>query len=148
MKTMKFSRRHFIKLGGAAAGILGFGSFAFGQKKSFFADELSAQMLADPLFGYGAEEFKKYLDTGFSLMTEGATITAVLAAVKSSEVRRNQNFRNRRAECFTLSFNLPSDAPQATYKVFHPNLGSFDLFLVPGKSDESASLLHAVVNRI
>ena len=31
--TMKFSRRHFIKLGGAtAATIFGFGSFTFGQK--------------------------------------------------------------------------------------------------------------------
>ena len=146
---MKFSRRHFIKLGGAtAAGVLGFGSFAFGQKKSFFANGLPDGMLADPLFGYTADEFKKHLGTGFTLMTENAAITAVLTAVKSSVVSRNKSARNRRAECFTLSFQLPSDAPQATYTVFHPQLGTFDLFLVPGRSDKTESLLHAVINRV
>jgi len=146
---MKFSRRHFIKLGGAAAaGILGFGSFAFGQKKSFFADRLPDGMLADPLFGYTADEFKKHLGTGFTLMTENAAITAVLTAVISSAVSRNKTARNRRAECFTLSFQLPSDAPQSTYTVFHPQLGTFDLFLVPGRSDKTESLLHAVINRV
>lgn len=146
---MKFSRRHFIKLGGAtAAGIFGFGSFTFGQKISVSANDLPAEMFADPLYGHGADDFRKYLGTEFSLLTEGEMITAVLADVKSSVVRRNHNFRNRRAECFTLSFNLPSDMPQATYTIFHPNLGNFDLFLVPGKSDEADSLLHAVINRI
>ena len=81
-------------------------------------------------------------------MTESAVVTAVLTAVKSSVVSRNQTTRNRGAECFTLSFKLPSDALQATYTVFHPQLGTFNLFLVPGKSDQADSLLHAVINRI
>ncbi|MDQ3130916.1 MAG: twin-arginine translocation signal domain-containing protein [Acidobacteriota bacterium] len=146
---MKFSRRHFIKLGGAtAAAIFGFGSFTFGQKNSVTGDDFPAEMFADPLYGHGADNFRKYLGTEFSLMTKSETITAVLADVKSSVVGKNKKFGNKRAECFTLSFNLPSDAPQATYKVLHPNLGNFDLFLVPGKSDEADSLLHAVINRI
>ncbi|MGI8642373.1 MAG: DUF6916 family protein [Pyrinomonadaceae bacterium] len=146
---MKFSRRHFIKLGGAtAAGILGFGNFAFGQKKSFFADQLPDGVLADPLFGYTAEDFRKYLGTEFSLMTEGAAITAVLTAVRSSLAPGKKSARVKRAECYTLSFQLPSNAPQATYTVFHPRLGTFDLFLVPGKTDNAEFLLHAVINRI
>lgn len=146
---MKFSRRHFITLGGAtAAGILGFGSFAVGQKKFFFADDLPAEMLADPLFGYTANDFRQYLGTEFSLMTESGAVTAVLTSVKSSVVSRNKTARNKKAECFTLSFDLPSDAPQATYTVFHPRLGTFDLFLVPGRSNTAESRLHAVVNRI
>ena len=115
MTTMKFSRRHFIKLGGAtAAGILGFGSFAFGQKKSFFADDLSSKALADPVFGHSADDFKKHLGTKFSLKTESAAITAVLVAVKSSATFKNVTARNKKPECFTLSFHLPSEAPQAT----------------------------------
>lgn len=146
---MKFSRRHFIKLGGAtAATIFGFGSFTFGQKKSVTAGDFPAEMFADPLYGHGADDFRKYLGTDFTLMTEGAMISAALVAVNSSVIRRNKNNRNIKAECFTLSFRLPSDAPQATYTVFHPNLGNFDLFLVPGKSDKAESLLHAVINRI
>jgi len=59
--SMKFSRRNFIKLGGATmVGILGFGEIAFGEKKSFFADQLSDGMLTDPLFGYTAADFKKH----------------------------------------------------------------------------------------
>ena len=145
---MKFSRRHFIKLGGAtAAGTLGFGNLAIGQKNFLFADRLPHSLLTDPLFNYTADEFRKYLGTEFYLMCPGATDTAVLTAVKSS-VSRNKNARNKRAECFTLSFHLPSDAPQATYTVIHPHLGTFDLLLVPGKNDKAESLLHAVINRI
>lgn len=142
---MKFSRRNFIKLGSATTlGILGFGGVSFGRTKSFFADDLPAGMFSDPLFGHSADVFKKYIGTSFSMITESVALTVVLSAVKSSVVPG----RNRRAECFTLTFNLPSDSPQATYAVFHPNLGNFDLFLVPGKTNEAKSLLHAVVNRI
>jgi hypothetical protein len=144
---MKFSRRHFIKLGGATAvGTLGFGKFAFGQKHSFFADQLPDGMLADPLFGYTANDFRQHLGTDFSLTTESGTVTAVLTAVKSSVVAGNKTARNKRAECFMLSFRLSSNALQATYTVFHPRLGTFDLFLVPGKNNQAESLLHAVIN--
>jgi len=146
---MKFSRRNFIRLGGATAvGALGFGSFAFGQKKFFFAAQLPDGMLTDPLFGYTADDFRQYLGTKFSLTTEGAAVTAVLTAVKSSVVSGNKTARNKKAECFMLSFHLPSDVLQATYTVSHWRFGTFDLFLVPGKSDKAESLLHAVVNRV
>jgi hypothetical protein len=146
---MKFSRRHFIKLGGATAmGTLGLGSLAFGQKNSFFADRLPDSSLANPSFNYTADEFRKYLGTKFYLMRPGATDTVKLTAVKSSVVSKNITARSKRAECFTLTFQLPSNAPQATYTVSHPRLGTFSLLLVPGNNDKAESLLHAVVNRI
>ena len=146
---MTFSRRHFIKLSGAtSAGILGLGSFAFGKKKSFFVDDLPSEIYGDPLFGYTAADFRKYLGTEFSLLTESVPITGVLVAVKSSATSRNGTAQGRNAECFTLSFRLPSDATQATYTVFHPRLGTFNLFSVPGRSSSAKSLLHAVVNRV
>lgn len=144
---MKFSRRHFIKMGGATgAGILGFGNFAFGREKSFFADKLPAEILAVPL--YNANDFRQSLGTNFSLTTQSVVINAVLIAIKSSATSRNKTAQNKKAECFTLTFQLPSDAPQATYTVFHPRFETFDLFLVPGQSGKAESLLHAVINRI
>lgn len=146
---MKFSRRNFIKLGSATAlGTLGLGNSAFGQKNSFFADRLSVNSLANPLSKYTADEFRKYLGAKFYLESPGATDTAKLTAVKSSTVSKNVTARNKKAECFTLTFQLPSDAPQAIYTVSHPRLGTFDLLLVPGKNEKAESLLHAVVNRI
>ena len=77
-------------------------------------------MLADPLLGYTANDFRQHLGTEFSLTTESGAATAVLTAVNSSVVAGNKNARNKRAECFTLSFQLPSNALQATYTVLHP----------------------------
>ena len=145
---MRFSRRHFIKLGGATAiGILGSGNFAFGQNEASFYNRLPAEALADPLFGYTADSFRRHLGTSFYMTGESEAVNAMLTAVTSSAFK-NRAVRNRKAECFTLSFVLPSDAPQTTYKVFHSQLGTFDLFLVPGKNDKDESLLHAVINRI
>ncbi len=146
---MKFSRRNFIKLGGATAmGTLGLGNLAFGQKNSFFADQLSVSSLANPLSNYTADEFRKHLGTKFYLASSGATDAAKLTAVKSSMVSKNITARNKKAECFTLTFQLPSNAPQAVYTVSHSRLGTFDLLLVPGKNEKAESLLHAVINRI
>ena len=145
---MEFSRRHFIKLGASAAGVAGFGSFAFGQEKSFLNDDLRSALLADPLFGYTAKDFRKHLGTKFTIMTESAAQTAVLVDVKSSEASKDESASNKKAECFTLSFQTPSKESQATYTIFHPRLGTFNLFLVPGQSNKAESLLHAVVNRI
>jgi hypothetical protein len=55
-----------------------------------------------------------------------------------------------RGECFSLVFRAPAGAPlaQLTYRVEHPQLGDFPLFLVPlGPSDEGRLELEAVVNR-
>ena len=146
---MKFSRRNFIRLGGTTAlGSLGLGNLAFGQKNSFFADRLPDSSLANPLSDYTADEFRKYLGTKFYLKSSGATDAAKLTAVKSSTVSKNVTARNKKAECFTLTFQLPSDAPQEIYTVSHSRLGTFSLLLVPGKNENAESLLHAVVNRI
>jgi len=131
---MRFSRRNFIKTGGLAiAGVLGFTEFARGQKRR-----------GDALSAYGADFFNNYLDTEFTLYSEAAETTAVLVAVKETVSRR----RKSTAECFTLSFQIPTEAAQATYTVFHPQMRVFDLFLVPGASEEGEHLLNAVINRI
>lgn len=55
-------------------------------------------------------------------------------------------------ECFSLVFRAAADAPldQRTYRLEHPALGDFPLFLVPlGPSDDDGRLeLEAVVYRL
>jgi hypothetical protein len=54
--------------------------------------------------------------------------------------------------CFSLIFRAAADAPlaQCTYRVEHPSLGAFPLFLVPlGPSEDDGRMeLQAIVNRL
>jgi hypothetical protein len=54
--------------------------------------------------------------------------------------------------CFSLVFRAAADAPleQLTYRVEHPSLGAFPLFLVPlGPSEDDGRMeLQAIVNRL
>jgi hypothetical protein len=152
---MKISRRNFIKLGSAAA-FVGTNFLmpvsAPGQKTDGGLGALSPEALADPFFYLTAADFKKYAGTEFLLFTETGAIAAVLLdvtqvqAAKSAR-RLSKNPSQPVAETFSLSFNLPTEGyTQATYRLQHPNLGEFDLFLVP--EGRSKFLLHAVINRI
>ena len=152
---MNISRRNFIKLGSAAA-FVGTNFLvpvsALGQKTDGGLGALSPEALADPFFYLTAADFKKYAGTEFLLFTETGAIAAVLSnvtqvkAAKSAR-RVSKNSSQPVAETFSLSFNLPTEGfTQATYRLQHPNLGEFDLFLVP--EARSKFLLHAVINRI
>lgn len=144
---MNFSRRNFIRLSGtAAAGILGLTTFASGQIRTVSKSNLPGEIYSDPLFHYNAEIFREFIGAKFSLVNkEGSPADAILTAVEDS----NAGGSNKKKEnCFVLSFEVKSAKPQTTYAVFHPRLGTFDLFLVPGKSVAGKYLLHAVVNRI
>ncbi len=151
---MSISRRNFIKLGGAAA-LVGANFLkpvsAAGQKTDSL-NALPAEVLDDPFFYLTADDFKKYAGTEFTLFTETGAITVVLSKVaqeKSAKIDRRAKKGSSKpgAETFSLSFNLPTEGlTQATYRIQHPSLGEFDLFLVP--EADSKSLLYAVINRI
>src|SRR5713226_6985949 len=53
-------------------------------------------------------------------------------------------------ECFSLLFRGGSVAlPQHSYKIEHPSLGTFQLFLVPGGPDDNgAQSFVAIINRL
>ena len=152
---MNISRRNFIKLGSAAA-FVGTNFLmpvsAPGQKTDGGFGALSPEALADPFFYLTAEDFKKYAGTEFLLFTETGAIAAVLSDVTQIKAAKSASRAGRKssqpvAETFSLSFNLPTEGfTQATYRLQHPNLGEFDLFLVPEAS--SKFLLYAVINRI
>lgn len=92
-------------------------------------------------------DFERHIGSYFQLTTESDTIQSTLIEVKDSRGRQKAKGT---AENFSLVFLLSqeTEAPQLTYTITHQTLGSFQLFLVPGKSAENQQLLIAVINRL
>lgn len=153
---MNISRRNFIGLGSAA--VFSGTNFltpvsAAEQKMHSGFGALSAEVIDDPLFYLTGADFKKHVGKEFLLTCEAGGIAGVLSnvtqikAIKSDNSAKETSPQQPVAETFTLSFRLPiNDFRQATYRLWHPKLGEFDLFLVP--EARSKFLLYAVVNRI
>jgi hypothetical protein len=155
---MKISRRSFIKAGTVFTAFAGTNLFiapaAEAQKiNADFAGALPAEVFADPFLYLTSEDFKKYVGSEFSLITETGAIAVVLVNLtqktKSKLASKKTSGRKAVPEAFTLSFEAEKAAfSQKTYKLFHPNLSEFDLFLVPGENLNGKIRLHAVINRI
>jgi hypothetical protein len=156
---MNTTRRNFIKASALAAFFAGtdlFASTASAAENSAALGELQTEISGDRLFYLTAEDFKKYIGAQFSLIGEkdvvNAELSSVAQSVKPPGIARSLNKASSRKltkETFTLSFRVPSGGfSQATYQVWHPNLGQFDLFLVPSGKGHDQILVHAVINRI
>lgn len=156
---MNTTRRNFIKSSAFAAFFAGtglFSSLASASENSVAPGELPDDVLRDRLFYLTSEDFKKYIGAQFSLIRENDVSTAQLLGVTQTirpvRIARNPSGESRRKlmrETFTLSFRvLNGDFSQATYQVWHPNLGQFDLFLVPGSKQGEQIFINAVINRI
>lgn len=159
---MNITRRNFIKFATVAGVIAGTNlvapRFAPAQKRTQNAvGDLPADVLNDPLYSLTAADFKNCIGSEFTLLNalDGASATAVLSKVtvvkKSSKSSKGEveTRRSGKAENFTLAFALPAgELPQATYTLWHPSLGQFDLLLVPGRGNGGENLLHAVINRV
>lgn len=80
------------------------------------------------LESFTAETFKPLLNERFVLVTEDGRVDLELVDVTESAARGAA----RRAQ-FSIVFSGPADPvlPQAIYRLEHPELGAFDLFLVP-----------------
>ena len=84
----------------------------------------------------------------FRLYTGYSTIDVALVEVK--DLTPGANTAQTGAECFSLLFRGGSVAlPQNTYKIEHPSLGTFPLFLTPGTADDNgAQSFVAIINRL
>ena len=159
INPMNTTRRNFIKATAIAAVFAGTDLFASLVSAAETSHDPLAQtpgeILADPFYFLTAEDFKKRIGANFSLIRGNSATTVQLYKVTQS-VRPTGNTQNSAAstrtvtkETFTLTFRAPAgDFSQATYKLWHPNFGQFNLFLVPGAKASGMILLHAVINRI
>lgn len=146
---MNYSRRDFIKKStgaGITAGLIPiFLNKVSGQSKIHgFFDSFKMQPVSQS-FG----DFQRLLATDFTIYTEEFAFTAVLQEVRAS------NFTSARStgECFSLEFHangVPSTSQflQRTYTLYHPEIGKFELFLVPAQGEKEGLSLIAVINRI
>ena len=156
---MNTTRRNFIRASAFAALFTGtglFSSLVSASENSVAPGNLPDEVLGDRLFYLTSEDFKKYIGAQFSLINENEAITAQLSGIaqtiRPTKIAQNLSGGSRRKltkETFTLSFRaLTGDFSQATYQVWHPNLGHFDLFLVPGSKQGDQIVINAVINRI
>ncbi len=129
---MKFTRRNFVKFGGAAV------FAALGFSDTIFAKTRNDSVLANQT----AESFRQLIGTEFYIWCDDFSTSAKLGRI--------QDFpkQTKGGESFSMFFETSlKRAEQATYNVFHPSLGNFELLLTEGRS-ENRCLLVATVNRI
>lgn len=128
---MKFTRRDFVKFGGmsAAAAII-------------LPKFVLASNGGDLLINQSAQSFKDLIGSEFYVWNEGVSTSAILKNV--------EDFPNKteKGESFSMVFETRLRyAKQATYNMFHPRIGNFELFMSEGRSGKRASLV-ATINRI
>lgn len=102
----------------------------------------------DPLANYSKASFSPYVNSVFRLNAGRLTVDVTLLEVK--DIMSKGAVAQGGAECFSLLFRGGSNAlPQNTYRLDHPSLGSFQMFLVPsGADDNGAQGYVAIVNRL
>ena len=92
------------------------------------------------------EEFRKHLNTSFRVQVDAATpVDIKLAAVESRPSEPNEQEGMERFSAF-FSGPLDSFLPQNTYRVAHPQMGDFDVFLVAIGKDGEGFRYEAVYN--
>ncbi|HVS82719.1 MAG TPA: twin-arginine translocation signal domain-containing protein [Pyrinomonadaceae bacterium] len=149
---MSITRRKFLKAGTLVALSAAIPLKAMGQQIPKGNDgnpiDQSKDIAADPLSHYNRSAFSSYLNSIFRLYTGYSTIDVALVEVKDLMpwAAKAQNG----AECFSLLFRGGNVAlPQNTYRIEHPSLGTFQLFLVPGGPDDNgAQSFVAIINRL
>ena len=151
-KQMSITRRKFLKAGTLVALTAAIPLRVIGQQPRKVNDgnpiDQSKDATADPLSSYNRAAFESYLNSIFRLYTGYSTIDVALVEVK--DLMPGAATTQTGAECFSLLFRGGSVAlPQNTYKIEHPSLGTFPLFLVPGKPDDNgAQSFVAIINRL
>lgn len=128
---MKFTRRDFVRLSGAAA-LAGFG----------FSGAALAGAGADAPAAQTADSFRGLIGSEFYVYNEKISGPATLVAV------RDYPAATKTGECFSLFFETAIERPEQTiYRVYHPKLGNFELFMTEGRN-EKRPLLIAAINRL
>ena len=149
---MSITRRKFLKAGTLVALSAAIPLKAAGQQIPKGNDgnpiDQSKDIAADPLSHYTRSAFSSYLNSIFRLYTGYSTIDVALVEVK--DLMPGADTAKTGAECFSLLFRGGNTAlPQNTYRIEHPSLGAFQLFLVPGGADDNgAQSFVAIINRL
>jgi len=140
---MVVSRRGFLKRGSllvVAAGV------SLGSANAIFGPVTDPTLDDSASFNYAKATFLPYLNTVFSIYVS-STKMLVATLVSIDDVGPVPDKAVTGRESFVLKFRGTEALKQNTYKIEHQTLGSFELFLVPGKDKKNIYYL-AVINRL
>lgn len=146
---MFVSRRKFLRAGSlvALSAALPISIFAQGFKgRDGNPGDQNPQ--PDPLVNYNKAAFSSYLNSIFELYTGYSIVEVALVEVKDLLPQGTAATDGR--ESFSLLFRGGTAVlRQNTYRMDHPSLGRFELFLVPGGPDSvGAQSYVAIINRL
>jgi hypothetical protein len=148
---MSISRRGFLRAGsifGVAAIIpTGINNIAFAD--SVADGTLSAQ--GNKLSKITLERFASQVNTNFRFrIKKVGWVDFSLIEAKDLKPVFAQGSADDETECFYLLFQGPAELPltQETYTVKHPDLGKFQMFVVPADADNGGPKYEAQFNRL
>lgn len=152
---MVVSRRVFIKRGSllVSAGVfLDSASRIFGRDTDL---QSPAQTQNDPMpkgntpapFNYSKATFTPFVNTVFRIYPD-ASKAVILTLVSIGNIGPVPDRETIGRQCFVLKFRGTEALRQNTYRLEHPVLGRFELFLVPAGKHKKDVYFQAVINRL
>ena len=156
---MSHSRRHFLgqafKATVSAAVLLAAARVGLAQKLGQVRTpppinplDIPLEAQKDPVFLFTESTFKPYLGGIFTAPNaRGEAIELRLIKVQANEHTNRITKSARTTESFSLTFKAAAELPPFTsiHTISHPALGSFDLFLSPGKDKDKGELFYEAV---
>lgn len=144
---MRLTRGEFVRSLAVSASAAVAGIFSVGSQQQAMADKTisNADRIRQMFDKLSKDSFSVHVDSVFKICDQQsptfieATLVEVTDGVSSSEV-----------EQFSILFHGPAEPmlPQQTYTIEHPQMGNFDLFLVPIGADQEKVQYEAVFNRL
>ncbi len=133
---MSLTRSEFLRSVGVSAG-----AAFLGVRRGFASGDGNRGMLEE----MSKEAFSANLRTEFRLLDKTSPIVIDVELV---EVREGAS--SSKVEQFSLLFHGPAEPrlSQQTYRVEHPVMGDFELFLVPVGADEAGTSYEAIFSRM
>jgi hypothetical protein len=121
---------------------------------TFGGHQIPIQAQQDALFYFTQSTFDPYVGDIFqSPNARGQMVTLKLVNVsgyKASPTTKIATKKTKQPTSFTLTFKAESRLPQFTsiYKISHPALGEFDIFLTPSQAQDGTWVYEAVFNHL
>ena len=112
---------------------------------------LPTEAQQDPVFLFTAATFASYVGDIFETRNaRGESIELRLAQLQKHQPKNRLTSKAAATESFSLLFQASEELPPLTsiYKISHPRLGKFDLFLTRQKTEKDELLYEAVINHV
>ena len=112
---------------------------------------LPTEAQQDPVLLFTAATFSSYVGDVFETRNaRGESIELRLAQLQKHQPKNRLTSKAESTESFSLLFNASEELPPLTsiYKISHPRLGKFDLFLTRQKTENDELVYEAVINHV